>query len=106
MPISQSAKKALRVSRKKTSINRYRKVRLKEATKQVTAETLSAAVSMIDKAAKWSLIHPRKAARLKSNLSRQFSGSETVASPKKAVKATSAKPKKTAVKKKTTKAKA
>lgn len=99
MPISQSAKKSLRVSLKKTAVNRYRKARLKEATKQVTAETLPQAVSMIDKAAKWQLIHPHKAARLKSRLSRQFAGTPT--EPKAKV----AKPKKAAAKK-TTKAKA
>lgn len=104
MPISQSAKKSLRVSEYKTSVNRYRKARLKEATRKVTAETLPAAVSMIDKAAKWKLIHPRKAARWKSRLSVEFANAAPVAAPKKATNAAGeTKPKKAAVKKATAK---
>jgi small subunit ribosomal protein S20 len=100
MPISQSAKKSLRVSEHKTSVNRYRKARLKEATRKVTAETLPAAVSMIDKAAKWKLIHPRKAARWKSRLSVEFANAAPVAAPKKATKAAGeTKPKKAVAKK-------
>lgn len=104
MPISQSAKKSLRVSEHKTSVNRYRKARLKEATRKVTAETLPAAVSMIDKAAKWKLIHPRKAARWKSRLSVEFANSNPVAEPKKTAKAPAEiKPKKVVAKKATVK---
>jgi len=78
MPISQSAKKALRVSRYKTSVNRRRKALVKDALKTLgSPEEISKATSYIDKAAKWKLIHPRKAARLKSRLSKQAAASET-----------------------------
>ena len=46
MPISKSAKKSLRVSQHKTALNRHRKALIKEALKNVTAETASKAVSM------------------------------------------------------------
>jgi ribosomal protein S20 len=69
MPISKSAKKALRVSRRKTSLNRYRKALIKDALKNVTAETASKAVSYIDKAVKWNLFHKNKASRLKARFS-------------------------------------
>ena len=72
MPISKSAKKALRVNRRQTSLNRYRKALVKDATKDVNEKNVNKAVSMIDKAAKWGLIHPNKAARLKSQLNKKF----------------------------------
>lgn len=107
MPISKSAKKALRVSLKKTSLNRYRKALIKEAMKNVDQNSINKAVSMIDKGVKWGILHQNKAARLKSQLSKKFSTKP--ASDKPAAKAKAAKPaaKKTAVKKtaKTTKSK-
>lgn len=69
---------------RKTAVNRHRKAVIKEATKNVTAETASNAISMIDKGAKWGIFHPNKAARLKSQIARK------VGTIKK--KATSAKP--------------
>jgi len=102
MPISKSAKKSLRVSNRKASLNRHRKARLKEALKTASSESVSPAVSLIDKAAKWGIIHPNKAARLKSRLAAQFpkgavSKKEKTSDSKpakKAVKATKAAPKK------------
>lgn len=73
MPISKSAKKALRVSLKKTSLNRYRKALIKEALKNVDQKSVNAAVSMLDKGVKWGIFHQNKAARLKSQLSKKFS---------------------------------
>lgn len=72
MPISKSAKKSLRVSEHKASLNRHRKARLKDALKSASNESVSPAVSLIDKAAKWGIIHPNKAARLKSRLAAKF----------------------------------
>ena len=72
MPISKSAKKSLRVNRRQTSLNRYRKALVKDALKNVDEQTVNKAVSMIDKAAKWNLIHQNKAARLKSQLGKKF----------------------------------
>jgi len=68
MPISKSAKKAHRAAVTKTSRNRYRKDLLKNALKKED----QGAISLIDKAAKWGIIHPNKAARLKSRLAKKL----------------------------------
>ncbi|MBI4948072.1 30S ribosomal protein S20 [Candidatus Berkelbacteria bacterium] len=94
MPISKSAKKALRGSEKKAARNRYRKALLKEALKKNDNST----ISLIDKAAKWGIIHKNKAARLKSKLSAVI-----VTAPK--TKSVTAKPKKAAPKTATSKTK-
>ena len=70
MPISASAKKSLRVAQRKTSLNRHRKVLIKIALKNVTADNFAKAVSMIDKGVKWHLFHQNKAARMKSALAK------------------------------------
>lgn len=72
MPISASAKKSLRVAERKTSLNHHRKALIKAALKNVTAETYSKAVSMIDKGVKWNLFHQNKAARMKSALAKKL----------------------------------
>ncbi len=74
MPIGKNAKKALRVSESKTSRNRYRKDLLKDALKKGDASSFS----MIDKAAKWAIIHPNKAARLKSQLAKKLGSTPAV----------------------------
>lgn len=79
MPISKSAKKSLRVAQHKTSINRYRKALIKAALKNVTADTASKAVSMIDKGVKWNLFHQNKAARMKSALMKGLSDGAKIA---------------------------
>lgn len=85
MPISQSAKKALRSSEAKASRNRYRKALLKEALKAANASSFS----VVDKATKWGIIHKNKAARLKSQLAKTIgstpSAKKAVAKPAKAV---------------------
>lgn len=82
MPITQSAKKALRRDVKRHQTNRIFKDRMKitvDASKaQPTPENLSLSFSAIDRAAKKHLLHPNKAARLKSKLSRQLKSSPTV----------------------------
>lgn len=91
MPISKSAKKALRVATTKTGRNRYRKELLKDAIKAADATSFS----MIDKAAKWGIIHENKAARLKSHLAKAL-GPDGMKSAKKATDTTPTKPKKAA----------
>lgn len=101
MPISKSAKKSLRVAEKKTEVNRRRKNALKLSLKGVSASTISKSFSMIDKAAKWGIIEPNKAARLKSQLAKQV-GSTPAADKPASVPKTAAKkaaPKKSAPKK-------
>lgn len=74
MPILQSAKKALRVSQRKTITNNMIKSRLKTAVddmkKQAGADKLNQAFSAIDRAVKKHLVQKNKAARLKSSLSK------------------------------------
>jgi len=89
MPISPSAKKALRVSRRKTGFNRHRKALLKTATKQVTIEGLPQAFSLIDRAVKWNLMHKNKAARLKSRLAKTVTAASDTPAKTKSVKKSS-----------------
>lgn len=72
MPITKSAKKALRVSQRKAVINRRirEKVRLalKTAREDLSKKQIEKAYSVLDRAAKKNVIHKNKAARLKSRL--------------------------------------
>ena len=80
MPITKSAKKAIRVSSRKKGYNDLLKRKMKEVTKKIekTVKTdkkeaekiLSVAFSAIDKAAKRGVIKKNNAARKKSRLSR------------------------------------
>lgn len=74
MPVTKSAKKALRRDRRRTVINKRIRRRLKEILKQArtnpTKKLLSQAASILDRAAKKRVIHPNKAARLKSRLAK------------------------------------
>jgi small subunit ribosomal protein S20 len=83
MPLLKNAKKALRASKRKAERNRVVKSRMKtmmdKAKKAVSLETVSHAFSAIDRAARKHMIHPNKAARLKSQLSKRLAG---VAEPK------------------------
>lgn len=75
MPILKNAKKALRSSQHKAEINTQTRSRMKTAVDAVkkakSTETVAEAYSRIDRAAKAHLIHPNKAARLKSQLGRK-----------------------------------
>ena len=72
MPIIKSAIKKVRKDKTRTARNLKRELALKSAIKKArlnkTAKNLQAAFSALDKAAKVKLIHPKKAARLKSRL--------------------------------------
>lgn len=74
MPISKSAKKALRASLKKEATNKPICSRLKKAVKKVRqnpdAKLLTEAFSALDKAVKKKIIRKGKANRTKSRLSR------------------------------------
>ena len=74
MPILKNAKKALRVAKRKAQVNQPLKSRAKTmmdaAKKQPSKETLSSAFSAIDRAVKSHIFHKKKAARLKSQISR------------------------------------
>lgn len=74
MPITSSAKKALRQSESRRARNRVWKNKLSEAVKKAVSEKspafLSAAYKIIDKSAKKGLIKKNKAARMKSKLAK------------------------------------
>lgn len=75
MPITKSAIKKLRSDKKKALVNKAIKTKTKKAIdalkKKSTPENMSAAFSMIDRAAKRGVIKKGKANRIKSRLSRE-----------------------------------
>lgn len=74
MPVTQSAKKALRRDQRRKVVNERIRRRLKQALKQAQSnpskKLLNQASSILDRAAKKKVIHPNKAARLKSRLAK------------------------------------
>ncbi len=75
MPIIKSAIKKVRKDKVRTARNKKRggvlKSLVKKARESKTTKNLQLAFSALDKAAKVKLIHPNKAARLKSRLSKK-----------------------------------
>ena len=90
MPIIKSAIKKVRKDKVRTARNKKRELALKSAVKKArvskTAQNLQAAFSALDKAAKVHLIHPNKAARLKSRLSKGVSSKPQKLTRKTAIK--------------------
>lgn len=74
MPIAKSAKRALRVSRKKYFFNQRLRRRLKQLLKKPFPETAQNQ-QLIDKVAKHRLISKHRAARLKSRLAKNIKSS-------------------------------
>ena len=74
MPVTKTAKRALRGSTKKMGVNKIILSRLEKtlrlAKKTKTKKNVELAVSLTDKAAKKRTIHKNKAARIKSQLSK------------------------------------
>jgi small subunit ribosomal protein S20 len=81
MPIIKSAIKKVRKDKLRTARNKKREDNLKSLIKKVraskSAKDLQATYSALDKAAKVNLIHPNRAARLKSRLSKGVKSSAT-----------------------------
>ena len=80
MPNIKSAKKDMRKSRAAAVRNRAQRSALRTALKKARAtdapsETVTDAVSILDRAARKGLIHPNKAARHKSQLARKANAS-------------------------------
>lgn len=75
MPIIKSAIKKVRKDKVRSARNKKKGLALKSLIKKArvtkTAKNLQNAFSALDKAAKVHLIHPNKAARLKSRLSKK-----------------------------------
>lgn len=77
MPVTKTAKRALRGSKRKEIINKIIMSRLeiaiKLAKKLKSKKTVETAASLADRASKTSTIHKNKASRIKSQLSKLLS---------------------------------
>lgn len=86
MPVTKSAKRALRGSKKKELVNKAITtslevaVRLAKKTKNITK--IARAISLADRATKKRVIHKNKASRLKTQLSKLLPKQEKKSSPK------------------------
>lgn len=95
MPVTKTAKRALRGSTKKAKVNKTLiqklEIAIRLAKKSATLEKVTLATSLADKAAKKKIIHKNKAARIKSQLSKLIVKKAAPKPQKKAVKKTSSK---------------
>ena len=84
MPVTSSAKKALRQNKKRYAINLARKkalkVVIKKFKKTLSVEDLSLAYKKLDKGAKAHIINKSKVSRLKSRLSQLIAKSKSAVS--------------------------
>lgn len=96
MPVTKTAKRALRGSKNKAEVNKIAiknlEIAIRVAKKSKKNEEIIKASSLADRAAKKRIIHKNKAARIKSQLTKMI-----VSKP--AVKSTSKKAKKSSSKK-------
>lgn len=74
MPVTKTAKRALRSSKRKEIVNKINlsrlEVAIKKAKKTKSQKDVSTASSIADRVAKGKTIHKNKAARIKSQLTR------------------------------------
>lgn len=74
MPVTKTAKRAIRVSNRKQIVNKAAltkfEVAMRSAKKERTKKTVIKAISLTDRVAKKGLIHKNKASRIKRNLSK------------------------------------
>lgn len=82
MPVSTSAKKALRKDRRRTVVNNVVRSKMRTAIKRFREEksqdAMSEMYSSLDRAVKRNIIHRKKAARVKSRLSKLLDVSQAV----------------------------
>jgi small subunit ribosomal protein S20 len=92
MPVTKTAKRALRSSQKKRAVNSKIRARLeasiRKAKKEKTPTSVKHAISVVDKAAKKKVIHKNKAARIKGTLSKLGSNPFKKSAPKSSKKTT------------------
>jgi small subunit ribosomal protein S20 len=97
MPVIKSAKKKLRIDRKRESINKKEKalieIAIKMAERKPTPETIRKAFKAIDKSVKKDIYHKNKGARIKSRLAKLLN-KKTQSSSKPKVQKTTKKTKK------------
>lgn len=74
MPVTKTARRALRGSKNKEAVNRLivsgLEIAIRTAKKSPLPEKIQKAVSLADRAVKKNVIHKNKAARIKSQLSK------------------------------------
>lgn len=87
MPVTKTAKRALRASKKKRTLNnliiRNLEVAIRSAKKTKGAENIKKAISLADRAAKKNVFHKNKAARIKSALTKLLPRKKTSKTKKK-----------------------
>lgn len=85
MPVTKTAKRALRGSKAKEIVNKITvsklEVAIRQAKKVKSAEKVVRAISLADRAAKRKVIHKNKAARIKAQMTKLVSKKKV--SPKK-----------------------
>lgn len=95
MPVTKTAKRALRGSKRKNEINAKMlsqlAVLMRQAKKSKTAEKIRSAMSLADRAAKKKAIHANKAARIKKALAKLMPKVSSKTTVKKTVKKAPAK---------------
>ncbi len=84
MPVTKSAIKKLRHDRAKTLHNDVMRAKLHDTMRQVRKKIISLpeAYAVVDKSTKLNLIHPNKAARLKSKIAHELPLSSKKTTPK------------------------
>ncbi len=86
MPVTKTAKRALRSSKSKKLVNdkivKSMEVAVRTAKKSPTDKNIRHAVSLVDKTAKKNIIHKNKAARMKSSISKYSKKPVAAKSPK------------------------
>ena len=74
MPVTKTAKRALRSSKKKQDMNSQTRshfeISLRAARKSKSQKAVREAISLTDRAAKKNIIHKNKASRIKSSLAK------------------------------------
>lgn len=96
MPVTKTAKRALRSAQRKSAVNisilKKLEISIRVAKKSKSLDKIIKATSLLDRAAKKKAIHKNKAARIKSALSKLLPKGKSVAKGKsKASKRTSKK---------------
>ncbi|MFI5240809.1 MAG: hypothetical protein ACHQUA_00030 [Microgenomates group bacterium] len=85
MPVTKTAKRALRSSKKKESVNKLIISKLEAAIRVAKAgkvEKVLAAMSLADKASKKKVLHKNKVARIKASLSKFLPKGKVSSKPK------------------------
>ena len=86
MPITKTAKRALRSSKRKAVVNQRIRTNLEAsirvAKKKKGTKNILAAISHVDRAAKKNIIHKNKAAHIKSTLSKLLPKSKKTSTKK------------------------